>query len=456
MKETRQIEGIWYIHGQDHPPVYGVLTYDPESGLSLNATAVQEISLLEVFHNAQRGSEIQETIYGTDKNQKTITLLGCGCEEANSATGLQTYRIRPLKALLGLKIADWNSPLFRSATIEFSLLNDWLGISGIKVGGKSPFGVSVTPHSDISVHLPDNVVLRIGYGYSTRTKSGAFSIEEFHVITFGFSDNTSPNDIAKYIETFRRFLTFFTGELVFYDSVKYSVHPIEVAGIDEAEALHSNFGASTAKRELFALFTLIPYSQIEAHAPEIIRQWFQYHERLDAVLELYFSVIFHSTGYGNLDFLLLAQALEAYHNLNPVYESAVEAKAQFKTRRQRIVDSAPEEERSWLKEKLHHANQKTLAQRLTDILQQHAGIIARFITDTKTFADKIRHTRNYHTHFDPDLLQGGKVATGVELFELTFQMRALLEICILSDLGIKGGPIERIIQRVQQVRVISA
>jgi len=63
-----------------------------------------------------------------------------------------------------------------------------------------------------------------------------------------------------------------------------------------------------------------------------------------------------------------------------------------------------------LKEKLHYANEKTLAQRLADVLGEHTPEIYQFIGNPVEFAEKVKNNRNYYTHFDDELRRKGKTA----------------------------------------------
>jgi hypothetical protein len=151
----------------------------------------------------------------------------------------------------------------------------------------------------------------------------------------------------------------------------------------------------------------------------------------------------------------LAQALEVYHNSTPRFTSSVQTKAEFRKRLKTLLCLAPKAERVWLIEKLQHANQKTLAERLGEILDQHASAVQKFIPNREDFADKIRHTRNYYTHFDDELRRKRKVVEGDELTRLVQQMRTLLSICIFEDLGISGEPISRLIRELSRRHLVS-
>jgi hypothetical protein len=135
------------------------------------------------------------------------------------------------------------------------------------------------------------------------------------------------------------------------------------------------------------------------------------------------------------------------------FSSEAEPTADFRKRRDTILAKVSEEEKVWLTEKLRYANQKVLAKRLKEILGKHNEADA-IIPNHDEFVARVMNTRHYYTHFG-DQKDKDKVATIQELGLLIAQMRALLEICILKDLGIAGRPIRRIIQKHADMKFVS-
>ena len=188
---------------------------------------------------------------------------------------------------------------------------------------------------------------------------------------------------------------------------------------------------------------LASFAAVQPTFVELLDRWRDYHHRLDAVLPLYFSVRFNDELYINHRFLFLAQALEVYHAMTS--DSAIAPTAEYKARLKRVLGSVAEEDREWVGDGLRFANKKTLAQRLNEILGRHPTEAARMAGDMPDFADKIRRTRNYYTHFDERLKKRGKIADEAEIILLTERMQRLLEVCFLKDLGLDGAPIRKII-----------
>jgi hypothetical protein len=276
-----------------------------------------------------------------------------------------------------------------------------------------------------------------------------YRITEKQQVELTFSEPLSVRNImARYVQPLRRTLSFFAGPELFIDEVHFGVNDEHRKG-EFVELLESNRGVGSADRKLVFVNALVPYREIESDFPKIVQRWFEYHERLDAVLNLYFATVFNRDLYSNHKFLFLAQALEVYHARNPSFTRAQRPCAEFRQMVKTILCAAPHPLRRWLDEKLRYANEKTLAQRLDDIVDQHPPEVPSFIPDRASFTSKVRHTRNYYTHYDEELKRKGKIAEGEELFRIATQMRRLLEISILKDIGITGTAIQRFINRWQ-------
>jgi hypothetical protein len=182
-------------------------------------------------------------------------------------------------------------------------------------------------------------------------------------------------------------------------------------------------------------------------------------------------------------FLLLAQALEVYHGVDA--SGQVQATSDWRARIRRIIDSAPHEERAWLREKLSHSNQKTLAHRLSEIVARHSvrtgamlrdagaiphshiAVCAYFRSETRRgsgsfgdaesdwyeaeaelhntrFCRRVKDARNYFTHWG-DELEADRIIQPAELPANTERLRRISQFSILTDLGISGAWQHRLI-----------
>lgn len=456
MKESKTFEGRWWIFGTEKPEHFGVLHYSPEKGLRLEVKIAQSFGFAEIL----RGTNpvFPEVIQGRDKDDKPITLFGSSHPSWNKSGGLASYEFHPFNAIVGQSVESWTAANYQKVKVHLSLLHNWIGQSRVqqKFTPELIPQIEIQPGSAIEVNLGNGIVLKINSDFHTNPKSGNFEIYEGNHISLEFPQPVHAKTIlTDYAERLRRLFSVLTGTPVVLESVYFEV-PNSGEYPDQAEFLQDNKASGRAKRDLLAHRMTAPYKELAGIFPAVIAKWFEYHERLDAVLSLYFAVLFNPSLYINHRFLFLAQALEVYHSTHAEFVGCVQPKADFRERRDRIVQAVPPEEKEWLEEKLHYANQKTLAQRLSEILAKNKTEADQFISNLQCFAAAVKNTRNYHTHFDEELKEKGKVTDDMEaLVRLVSQMETLLSVCILKDLGITGAPIARIIDRYKKMEIYS-
>jgi hypothetical protein len=452
VKEKREIPGTWWIFGSDKEPCFGMLRFDPASGLELNLNIPKNRTESELALSAVGGFDAPKTIWGLDEDGKPVTLFGCFCTDQHKTANLEQLLISPLQALIGGHFSDWRTTTFSTVDVEYSLLHNWLGRRTVQQTFQDARTLlTLVTLADIVFQPTPGVTAAFRHLLRMESNMKDFKISEWHVLEFTFAIPATLSSIMNdFVQVFRRLLTLFVGKPVFLEKVVFLSD--SGSGESEVELLRTNRDGISAERDLLGPLMRVPYGEIATSFPEIASKWFLYHTRLDSVLNLYFSTIFSPELSTNNEFLFLAQALEVYHNYNPEFSGFVQTKEEFKRRREAILEKVPEGERDWLKEKLNFANTKTLAQRLRDLLAAHLSEVPLLVKDSEKFAQNVRDTRNYYTHFNEELKEKGRVSCGEELIHLTWRVRAILEICILKDLGISGAPIQRVIQEAQGIQ----
>lgn len=438
------IEGRWWIFGKENSSHFGILEYNPVDSTVLSVKIPHSVSVestIELIKD-QKGA-VPSTIFGADKHNRHVSLFGCIVTKSTISTGQQDFAISVMVVVCGVHAATWDDVYLDRIGVEYSLLHNWVGKSRISVthGQEAAVQLSASNSTDYELHGGVKLKFCPTLGFD-RTFSN-FSIKENHRVEFHFPEPRSVKEtVHTYVESFRRFLTLAVGKVVFIDKLYAQIEP-DGNPLDNT-ILMRNPGVTDADRTLHHMHMRANYPEMQAEFGQVIQSWYQLESTINDVLNLYFATTFNRSLYANQRFLFLAQALEVYHRTSPRYNNMVQPKADFRARKKRIADAVPDE-RDWLNEKLGHANEKTLAQRLDELLKIHAGEVSQFIQDTKSFADCVRHTRNHFTHYGTEEQNMDKVANGVSLIRTSDHMEALLEICILKDLGITGAPIDRII-----------
>jgi hypothetical protein len=167
------------------------------------------------------------------------------------------------------------------------------------------------------------------------------------------------------------------------------------------------------------------------------------------VLARYFHLVHTPPTSREQEFENLTRVLETHDR---VVAGPAAKTAEHLERLETILSSVPEEQREWLENRLEYSHEPTLSQRLKIALARCPEIATRVVGNSdarSSFARKVSLTRNYETHLDPG--NRDEAAQGAELVALTYQLRALVEMTLLLEIGFSCEEIAAIFER-QDVR----
>jgi hypothetical protein len=190
------------------------------------------------------------------------------------------------------------------------------------------------------------------------------------------------------------------------------------------------------------LFTL---RDIAGRMEPIFRAWFDRQESLGPVLVRYFHLVHTPPSSREHEFESLVRVLETHHRRTTV--GAV-GTPEHEKRLEAILSSVPEEHRGWLEEELEFSHEPPLRQRLKDTLGRCPTITKRLIGNSKakdSFIWKVVRTRNFETYLDPRY--EADAAQGAALVTLIHQLRALVEMTLLLEIGFTCEEVAQIFDR---------
>lgn len=450
---TRDIEGRWWLPTQPDEVWFGTLSEDADGKLTLSTKEMKSLSMAELSRGGF-GSKTEPIICGRDAGNRPVSLLHCNDHGTQGSFGMFTQKIGVAFALLGFEAEAQEKVRFSRVLVDFTHLQAWLSLSCLsQEKEEGTTRISFRYPEDVPFPLADGTRVTIRAKLQSTFSAKGFpgsgetthKFSEQRLLEFAFLQPLRLTEIITQIRSIRWLLTLLIGSPVYLRKLTALV-PDELDEADPEqciEVLGSHVDRDEPPKSPRPPEMLASFAEVQPTFVELLDRWRDYHRRLDAVLPLYFSIRFNDGLYSNHRFLFLAQALEVYHAVTS--DSAITLTAEYKTRLRRVLESVAEEDRTWVGEGLRFANKKTLAQRLNEILSRHPAEAARIAGDMPDFADKIRHTRNYYTHFEKRLRKRGKVAGEAELILLTERMQRLLEVCFLKDLGLGGDPVRKIV-----------
>ena len=355
MNTPRALVGQWHIFGDDQPAAVGTLRFDPDSGLTLDAQRHRPPDLARAL--LAGGFEPPNVIHGRDSYGYPVSLFGCVLTRSHAAVALDQFEIRALHALLGAHFPQFNEIAFSNVRVTYSILDAWLARSAlVEVPREAELPGFAQHHPpDITTTLPDGTVVTITIQLSQHVTSTSVTLGQSQFVRFALPQRSRiPSLCTDYIDPLGRLLSFLSGSDVFVDRVS-------LAGADqtsEIDWLHSNPGITTAKRSLEHGEGLIAYREIADQLPAVISRWFEYHARMEPILNLYFMVSQNPDMAASTRFLLLAQALEAYHSRSNRFSGQIQPTPAFRLRRDALIALVPAKDQPWLRENLKDANQK--------------------------------------------------------------------------------------------------
>jgi ApeA N-terminal domain 1 len=338
----------------------------------------------------------------------------------------RTVRYHAQVALLGKRFAEGEEVTFDEISIGATDLNAWTGVSGFKSALETEAleedgrvavvatEVRFEAPEDIRIPLVDGEEITISFnclgGHSDRVE-----LRQEASLRWRFARPLGLYDIFERVGQIRNFLSLAVGRPVSITAVTgfQSSHTYRGSEAPRPIELHWSIPHNPEPPEdprhpRYMLFTLAEAAQDPS---KLLNRWFERQDRLEPVFNLYFGTLYRQEHYLEVRFLALAQALETYD---------------FRRRRRPV--------------------RMTLAARTRDVLLQCKSVSQRIVgNDFEPFVVDFRDARNYYTHYDPELEK--RVARGGALLLLTTQLKTILEMSLLRELGFPRRAVERILER---------
>jgi ApeA N-terminal domain 1 len=412
----------------------------------------------------------QPRILGETRKGRPITLEHCNGRSVSLAVpgfGVSSYGAQIV--LDGAWYQPDEEVAFDAIAVRFSDLDPWACVSGFSYRinrdeeGETltSLEMSFTPPDDIEVALEDGTTLRVefpwtwtGPGQPVTTEFGITQAAEIHLV---FKEPADIERSLTYVAQLRNFLSLAIGRPIRILSVRGFHNPPPDAERDpftklvprliEVELLYRMVGLpEPAERPLHPAEMLFTLADTHRRLEDILRAWFSKQALLGPVLTRYFHLVHTPPTSREHELESLVRVLETHHRRT---HGPAEKTPEHEERLASILDSTPEEQREWLAKKLRHSHEPTLAERLRASLDRCPTITSRLIGDSERAKDsfiwKVTATRHFETHLDPS--GEAAAASGVDVVTLTFQLRALVEMTLLLEIGFSCDEIASIFER---------
>lgn len=403
---------------------------------------------IEVVGNFDQSLEDLPNFEGIQRILGVVESLGCvtldHCLYTTKSMSLGSVGKSTLychRAFLGIHFEQDEPTEFDSVCFSVEGLDEWLGVTGIKVnrnGTGSGFSLTYERPSLPEIDLGGGFTLSFRFSYSLPgfpILTDA-AIRQKAAIIINSNVKRPLDDFIDLIHKITNFLGFGVDQVVSVVDLRASIaipgkdpqenHPSSL----EAEVIYQSLPFSQTRPNISRYNLLFGYKDIQADPSAAILAWLDAYNTIGPPLDLFFAAITNPAQYLDSKFLFFAIALETWHRRES--DSLAMEPAEFEGIVKKLLDACPEARKEWLEGRLAFANEVSLAKRLKELLEPFEEFLPEGAT-LKRLIRQIVDTRNYLMHYNPSL--EGRAAQGRELCILVNRMEAFLKLLLLHRIG---------------------
>jgi len=373
----------------------------------------------------------------------------------NRKTGLSRSLLRVGRAFTGIKYGENEIPRFKILVFSVDGIDEWIGQADIDVEKRVQGQHIAFQHPEpVSFNLPNGMELSITFN---QERSGSMSPREERITQRTYfklisQDARELNDFISIVEKVINFLCFAIGDIVCLDNMSATVDG------SFQEALFQNFVRDETRMLPIGIYylsqfyskdkprigftKLFEFEQIQDDAEGIICNWINALEKINPAFNLYFLATMGTQPSFEAKFLTLVTGLEIYHRRTSDEKEMGEAK--FEELVKNLIENCPPGNRVWLEGRLKFANEIVLRKRIKTLIEPFKGLFGNK-KKRKKLINRIVDTRNYLTHYDPEL--ESRAAKGWDLQVLCQKVEVLFQLHFLQLMGFSETDMNAIIDR---------
>lgn len=430
MTATLKFKGKWWLPDNETDKVSGTLYFTPGEAIRLELIGNFENgskNALEEIMNVHR----VDTIWGQIQNGKDVTLFDSGCSinrffKADYSVAIYSARY----IVIGTHLNSLDEKCFFKAVVDIPELSYWKYpdtlIMGIQEDSEGKQVISVSTRVITKEERTKNKV-RIGSGYTftldpNRSFNGSDlffepSFKQFTNLCIEKTGGASFRSFYNKVVEYEGFLSLaMLREVAYKELSLFSLDVKEqVVGktIYKPIIVDSVVHPAPSEKKIETHKFLFNYKDIEADYKAVIKKWFARDPKFDAIRTHFLDSIDYHGHFSYMNFLVIVQAIEGY--------SRRYMKEMANTRR------------------LANGNNRTKMRDYLEAVIFNQKDIRR--VNQKIDISATIQSRDYYSHLLDEKKK--KKLDGVELYNLTSQLRRILTCCILTHLGFSNTDIDK-------------
>jgi hypothetical protein len=420
------IRARWSIPGDDTLTSTGDLIVE-ESGIKLVVFG----PLSEKDSVNPRPDRI-EMITGATSSGKPLTVIDAAPIDAQiGPKGVSEITYRVGKAVEGVSVAASSELRFRDFKVTMNYLDSWLADPHFEYQLFKDGNLAEVRLKKQGITSFDCGTFTMEFGVNTQLPELRSPLRNVTILTEDFVRFVYPHptEIDAAVEDlvhFRDFLSLFAGRPSAVKTLVVNEKEKTVeTEIYDSVAVYVPFNQSKVSEELPHPSYLRKRYHKMNDPQTAIRTWFDVKHRVSSVARL-LLLPGAGTMFMDVRFLLLTQAIEAYHR--EFFDEDVEHKETELAKKEQVIESSPAELRTWLREKLAYVDEPGLRRRLGALFQRHPIDVGEF-PSTKVAIHDVVTARNDLVH------RGSANISGSQLYNLVMVLERLLVECLMSEVG---------------------
>lgn len=451
LAEKTTIKAICWRADAPDKRLQGELEYGPTSGA--------EADLYGHLYDSFDDKKLEErfTLHGQTFKAKPISLFNCLI--SGGVIHLPGGRSCKVSSVFGVLGGHYHSPeeiVFKKVEVRFKGLIEWTCITGIGLKfEENPRSIAATYKVPSVIELGKfgPFAARLEISGHVQPDFHAFNIKEDCTFVLEAEQMQPYLVFEEYIFAFQQFLSL---------AIQHPVRALQIVGeldkpreviqdnpIFEEYLIIRKMNIPDWNREkLIAQDLLFNLHDLHPSPAAIFERFVERKDKLRASIDLYFSTIYNEGGLPRVEFLSLAQSLEAYHRaaMPGKYEDDETYKTGLRTKFWSVVPTPPDinpDFRAALARKLDYLNEFSLRKRLKELAIKHAAVLEELIGNANSFSDVVSDLRNKLTHPGDGNEKPDKDYR--KLIKFSEMMALLLEVCFLNEMGFTQEAIKEII-----------
>jgi hypothetical protein len=443
-----ECDGMWWL--PSHPDILlpGILTYEPVNGAKLKILGADAFGLADILgidRKAWKPTYIELFCGNTSKG--AATLYNCTLSQMQVADTFRSVTYSPGLVFLGCHLTSKEERLFESISVQFTNLEEWVNIGEwVQTFTDDEKLIQTTrsySHPKSTIYKTSHCALEISF-FLARDQVERFAVQEElrSSITITPSEPMDFYELnRKYIYQIQNLITLGLGTPVLPTAILATSQTIKTSLTKTSNSVQIFYalGHQTTLNTTFRPRQMrFRYTDIQDNFSQYLENWLSNADQLLPVHDLYFGLYYLPTLYGNLEFLMIAQALEVYHRQK--YGGKYVSDEEFEKVRAALQDAIPQNLDKAFREKLltsfNFLNEYSLRKRLKlildDVLQPYKSDLDRMLFSDSSrdqFIQDFVNARNYFTHYSNGADNPSRLAS------LTRKARLLMQFCFMVELG---------------------